>query len=104
MLLVDKAEFLAGKQLEEEYPETPHPNPPSLRPDCFNHGTDIDHENDPGRKKYNNWHQTKDQGITVIALDIASDPMKTSNKEDLTTTEQVKIELTHPPHHYHTYL
>jgi hypothetical protein len=25
-LLVDKAEFLAQKQLEQEYPETPHPN------------------------------------------------------------------------------
>jgi hypothetical protein len=66
-----------------------------LQPDRFYYGTDIDNENNPERKKYNKWHRTKDQRITVIALDIALDPTKTSNKEDLTTTEQAKIELTH---------
>jgi hypothetical protein len=103
-LLVDKAEFLARKQLEKEYPEAPHPNPSSLRPNRFYYGTDIDDENDPERKKYKNWNRTKDRRITVIALDIASDPTKTSNKEDLTTTEQAKIELTNRRYHYHTYL
>jgi hypothetical protein len=103
ILLVDKAEFLARKELEKEYPETPHPNPPSLRPHRFRYGTDPN-KTDPELIKWNNWRLTKDRRITTIALDIAADPTKTSNKEDLATTGQVKTELTHRRYYYHTYL
>jgi hypothetical protein len=103
-LLVDKAEFLARKELEKEYPETPHPNPSLLRPHQFLYGTDIDDESDPERIKWNNWHITKDRRITTIALDIAADPTETSNKEDLAKTGQVKTELTQRRYHYHKYL
>jgi hypothetical protein len=102
-LLIDKAEFLAWKQLEEEYSETPHPLPSSLCPYRFYYGTDIDDEDDPQRKKFNNWHQRKDCRVCVIALNIAADPTKTSNKEDLTTSEQTKTELTQCRYRYHTY-
>jgi hypothetical protein len=50
-LLVDKAKFLAQKQLEGECPDTPHPNPSLLRPHRFYYGTDIDNKDDPKRKK-----------------------------------------------------
>jgi hypothetical protein len=103
-LLVDKAEFLARKQLEEEHPETPHPHPALLRPHQFNYGTDIEDENDPERKKHQNWLRTKDRRTTVIALNIATDKTKTSNKEDLATLKQVKAELLHRRYHYDTYL
>jgi cytochrome c-type biogenesis protein CcmH/NrfG len=39
----------------------------------------------------------------MIALSIAADPMKTSNKEDLATTKQTKTELTRRQYHYQTY-
>jgi hypothetical protein len=94
LLLVNKAEFLAWKELEKEYPETPHLNPSLLRPHQFLYRTDIEDETDPERIKWSNWHLTKDHRITIIALDIATDPTKTSNKEDLTMTGQVKTELT----------
>jgi hypothetical protein len=94
MLLVNKAKFLAQKQLEGEQPEAPHPNPSLLCPHCFYYGTDIDSRDDPRRKKHNNWHRMKYRRVTTIALSIAANPTKTSNKEDLTTTEQTKTELT----------
>jgi hypothetical protein len=40
----------------------------------------------------------------VIALDIAKDPTRVSNKEDLTIIKQVKVELTQRHYHYHKYL
>jgi hypothetical protein len=101
-LLVDKAEFIARRELETEYPENPHPHPLLLRPHQFCYGTDdVDDQDDPERKKAHNWHTTKDSRVCVIALDIATDPMKSSNKEDLTTTEQVKAELTKRHYHHH---
>jgi hypothetical protein len=104
-LLVDKAEFIARKQLEREYPEALHSNPTLvLRPHQFNYGTNIEGKNDPKRKKHHNWRTTKDRPITVIALDIAKDPMRNTNEEDLTTAEQVKVELTWRQYHYHKYL
>jgi hypothetical protein len=36
---------------QEEYPETPHPNPSLLRP---HYGTDIENKDNPEKKKYNN--------------------------------------------------
>jgi hypothetical protein len=90
----------AGKRV----PGGPTPKPIITAPNRFYYGTDIDDKNDPERKNYKNWNRTKDRRITLIALDIASDPTKTSNKEDLTTTEQAKIELTNRRYHYHTYL
>jgi hypothetical protein len=101
-LLVDKAEFLARKQLEKEYLEAPHPHPTLLRPHEFNYGTDI--ENDPERKKHQNWHCTKDHRITVIALFIATDTAIASEKEDLATIKQVKAELRQRRYYYETYL
>jgi hypothetical protein len=50
LLLVDKAEFMARRQLKEEYPEAPHPNPPLLRPHQFHYMTDINNENYPKGK------------------------------------------------------
>jgi hypothetical protein len=38
---------MARRQLEEEYPEAPHPNPSLICPNHFHHGTDSDDENDP---------------------------------------------------------
>ena len=102
-LLVDKAEFLAQRQLEEEYPENPHPNPPSLRPHHFYYGTNVDDENDPERKKHENWQKTKDRRVCMIAQDIASDPSKTSNKEDRATTQQVDAELIQRRYYYNAY-
>jgi hypothetical protein len=101
-LLVDKAEFLARKELEEEYPRTPHPNPSLLRPHHFYYSTDFNNKADPESKKYDNWCLTKDRRVTKIALSIAADQTQTSNKEDLATVEQVKTELTHRRYHYHT--
>jgi hypothetical protein len=47
-LLVDKAKFMARRQLEEEYPEAPRPNPSLLCPHQFHYGrTDIDDKKDP---------------------------------------------------------
>jgi hypothetical protein len=100
-LLVDKAGFLARKQLEKEYPEMPHPNPSLLCPRHFYYGTDIDNKDDPERTKHNNWHHMEDH--SMIALSIAADPMKTSNKEDLAMTKQVKTEFTQRQYHYHVY-
>jgi hypothetical protein len=102
LLLFNKAEFPAWKELEKEYLETPHPNPSLLCPHRFYNGTDIDNEDDPERIKYNNWHHTKDHRVTMIVLSIAVDPTKTSDKEDLATTKQVKTELTQRRYHYHT--
>ena len=89
-LLVDKAEFMARRQLEEEYPEAPHPNPTLLRPHQFNYRTNIDKENDPERKKHQNWNPTKDCRVTVIALNLATGLTRASNKEDLAMPQQVK--------------
>jgi hypothetical protein len=100
-LLVDKAEFLARKELEEEYPETPHPNPSLLRPHRFYYGTDVDDQDDPESKKFDNWRLTKDRRVSKIALSIASDPTKTSNKEDRATIKQVKTELTQRRYYHH---
>jgi hypothetical protein len=103
-LLVDKAEFIARRQLEEEYPEAPHPYPSLLRPHHFHYGTDIEDEDDPERKKFHNWRTTKDRRVCVIALDIATDPTRETDKEDLATTEQVKAELTQRHYHHHKQL
>jgi hypothetical protein len=103
-LLVNKAKFLAWKELEKEHPKMPHLNPLLLHPHRFLYGTYIKDETDPKRIEWSNWHLTKDRRITIIALDIAADPTKTSNKEDLATTGQVKTELTQRQYHYHAYL
>jgi hypothetical protein len=95
---------MARRQLEEEYPEAPHPNPSLLRPHQFHYRMGMDNENDPERKKYHNWCITRDRQITVIALHIAKDPTRASNKEDLTTAEQVKVELIQRHYHYHKHL
>jgi hypothetical protein len=99
--LVDKAKFLAPKQLEREYPETPHPNPSLLHPHPIYYGTDIGDGNDPEIKKYNNWHCTKNHRVTEIELNIATDPTKTSNKEDLATVDQFRTQHSLPPHHHY---
>jgi hypothetical protein len=70
LLLVDNTECMARTQLEEEYLEAPHPNPPLLCPYHFHYGTDADEENEPKRKNYHNWRSTKDCRVTAIAVNI----------------------------------
>jgi hypothetical protein len=85
---------MARRQLEKEYLEAPHMNPTLLRPRQFSYSrTNIEDKNDPKREKTQNWNHTKDHRVTGIALDIATDPMTASNKEDLATPKQVKAEL-----------
>jgi hypothetical protein len=47
----------------------------------------------PKGKKHQNWNCRKDHRVTVIALDIATDPTRASNKEDIATPKQVKAKL-----------
>jgi hypothetical protein len=54
---------MARRQLEKEYPETPHPNPTLLRPHQFNYGTNIEDENDPERKKSRTGFARKTAGL-----------------------------------------
>jgi hypothetical protein len=116
-LLVDKAEFLARKELELEFElkakskqEPPknhpiHPNAPFL----YSHMTDPDDLSDPERSKDAKWRTTKSTRISQIALALAwKGPEKSKahahNKEDLATVKQVRTELDYRRYHNHKHI
>jgi hypothetical protein len=114
-LLVDKAEFIARKELELECnpkQEPPNQNLPPIHPNApfyYSHLTDPDDFNDPERMKDAKWRASKSLRISQIALALAwKGPDKPKaharNKEDLATVEQVRKELDYRRYHNHKHI